>query len=114
MFNPPIILTQKYVSCLVVPSYDDHVLFSYETGRIIALRYHLGCRLLGGFLGRFIFVEPTTGNKTKLKGLLSPSENFGGWHFPIDMSPTRVEISLETNSIMTQKSDKTINEKIKN
>ena len=114
LFNSPIILTQKHVSCLVVPSYDDHVLFSYETGRILALRYHLGRRLLGGFLGEVHICGANNWKQDKTEGLLSPSENLGGWHFPIDMSPTRVEISLETNSIMTQKSDKTINEKIKN
>ena len=112
MFNPPIILTQKYVSCLVVPSYDDHVLFSYETGRILALRYHLGCRLLGGFLGRFIIVEPTRGNKTKLKVFFITIGEFGRLAFPIIMSPARVEISFGPNSIMTQRTDKTINEKM--
>ena len=50
----------------------------------------------------------------KTEALLSPSENLGGWHFPIDMSPTRVEISLGTNSIMTQKTENTINEKMTN
>ena len=69
---------------------------------------------LGWIFGEVHICGANNWKQDKTEGLLSPSENLGGWHFPIDMSPTRVEISLGTNSVMTQKTDKTINEKIKN
>ena len=75
LFNPPIILTQKYVSCLVVPSYDDHVLFSYETGRILALRYHLGCGLLGGLLGEVHICGANNRKQDKTEALLPSEKN---------------------------------------
>ena len=69
---------------------------------------------LGWTFGEVHICGPNNRKQDKTEALLSPSENLGGWHFPIDMSPTRVEISLGTNSIMTQKTENTINEKMTN
>ena len=69
---------------------------------------------LGWIFGEVHICGVNNRKQDKTEGLVSPSENLGRWHFPIDMSSTRVEISLGTNSIMTQKTENTINGKMKN